>query len=33
MLVEQERREQAAALAAWPKAWKRLKRKRLRFWR
>jgi len=33
MLVEQERREQAAALAAWPKAWKRLERKRLRFWR
>jgi CHAD domain-containing protein len=33
ILVEQERRAQAAALAAWPKAWKQLARKRLRFWR
>jgi len=33
MIVQQERREQAAALAAWPRAWKRLERKRLRFWR
>jgi CHAD domain-containing protein len=33
MLVEQERREQIAALAAWPKAWKKLSRERHRFWR
>lgn len=33
MLVEQERRAQAAALVAWPKAWKTLARKRRRFWR